>query len=93
MTVDDKPVTVMCPTQDAPEDYLVRREIITFHLAMTVGEAVHSAHEFVFAAPNQTMSFPGTYKYYDPRFYDSSIYIPGTPYTSSFSNLALPAIR
>ena len=81
MTVDDKPVIIMCQTQDAPEDYLVRREITTLYLAMTIGEAVHSAHNFAFASPNQVacMAFSGTYKDYNPRFYDSSIYLPGTP--------------
>jgi hypothetical protein len=37
-TVNDKPVTVTPPTQDAPEDCLVRPEIIALHLAVTVAE-------------------------------------------------------
>lgn len=38
MTVNGKPVTITPPTQDAPEDYLVRHEIIAL-LAVTVSGA------------------------------------------------------
>jgi Auxiliary Activity family 9 (formerly GH61) len=38
-TVNDKPVTVTLPMQDAPEDYLVWHDIIALHLAVTVGGA------------------------------------------------------
>jgi len=39
LTVNGKPTSVTFPTQVAPGDYLVRREIIVLHLAVKLGEA------------------------------------------------------
>lgn len=80
-TVNDKPVTTMPPTQDAPEDYVVRHKIIALHLAVTVG----GAKFYPFCTRiriSLVFFFPGAYNDNDPCIYDPSVY-PELPTLSS----------
>jgi len=77
VTVNDKPVTVTPPVQEAPEDYVVRHEIIALHLAVTVGSAepYPSCTKSSLAFPRRGYSTkPSPYNDNDRGSYDPSIY-------------------
>jgi hypothetical protein len=100
-TVNGRPASVTLPTKVAPGDFLVRREIIVLHLAVTLGGAEFYSSctqirvgDSQTGTPNQTVFFPGACNDNDPGIYDPSIYSPGAPYTfpgGPVSNVASPA--
>jgi Auxiliary Activity family 9 (formerly GH61) len=96
VTVNDKPVTVTPPTQEAPEDYVVRDEIFALHLAVTVSRAEFypSCTKSSLAVPKRGCSAkPSPYDDNDPGGYDLSIYSTSSPPHFPgplMSNLQLP---
>jgi hypothetical protein len=98
--VNGGPVSVTLPATVAPGDYLVRHEIISLQLAVSVGgaEFYPSCTQIRVSGsqtgtPNQTVSFPGAYNDNDPGIYDPNVYNPGSDYVfpgPPVSNLASP---
>jgi hypothetical protein len=92
------PVTLTLPNQVEPGDYLVRHEIISLQLAVSLGgaEFYPSCTQIRVGGsqtgtPNQTVSFPGAYSDNDPGIYDPNVYNSGSSYVfpgPPVSNLA-----
>ncbi|KAM6495227.1 glycoside hydrolase family 61 protein [Amanita muscaria] len=82
--------TVQIPSNLAPGNYLMRHEIISLQLAVSIGGAeFYPACAQLHIGGSQTgtpqssdlVSLPGAYKDTDPGIYDPNVYNPGTTYT------------
>ncbi|KAG5335216.1 hypothetical protein C0989_001828 [Termitomyces sp. Mn162] len=85
-----QPVTVTLPNTLAPDNYLIRHEIIALQGAVSMGgaEFYPSCSQFTVGgsqtgAPTdkELVSFPGAYSDSDPGIFDPDVFNPGSSYT------------